>query len=122
MMGWTLPYQFGATVFAANTPLEVAMDPVKEVSLAQGEVSGGGAMYLIGHETDASFAATNRILEKGGRVAWAKESFTAGGATHPAGTIIASNLDRGFVQGLGEGPPSQDRGRGPAQGRDDRHQ
>jgi hypothetical protein len=100
MMGWTLPYQFGATVFAANTPLEVSMDLVKEASLAQGEVAGAGAVYLIGHETDASFTATNRILMKGGRAAWAKESFAAGGTTHPQGTIIASNIERGFVQGL----------------------
>ncbi|OGD21163.1 MAG: hypothetical protein A2W03_12950 [Candidatus Aminicenantes bacterium RBG_16_63_16] len=100
MMGWTLPYQFGASVFAANSPLEVAMDPVKEISLAQGEVAGAGPVHLIDHATDASFTATNRILRKGGRVAWAKEGFSAAGGPRPAGTIIASNLERGFVQGL----------------------
>ncbi len=100
MMGWTLPYQFGATIMAANTPLEVSMEPVKEASLAKGEVAGGGGVYLIGHETEASFAATNRILKKGGRAAWAKKSFTTGGSTHPEGTIIASNVDRAFIQNL----------------------
>lgn len=100
MMGWTLPYQFGAAVIAANSPLDVPLEPVKEAQLARGEVAGSGAVYLIGHETDASFTATNRILKKGGRVAWAKKGFTAGGGSRPEGTIIVSNVDRGFVQNM----------------------
>lgn len=100
MMGWTLPYQFGAKVFAANSPVEVSMEPVKEASLAAGELAGSGATYLIGHETDVSFTATNRILKKGGQAAWAKKGFTAGGDTYAEGTIIASNIDRAFAQNL----------------------
>jgi hypothetical protein len=100
MMGWTLPYQFGVKVFAANTPVDVPLEPVKEASLAAGELVGGGAAYLIGHETDASFTATNRILKKGGRVAWAKKGFNSGGESYGEGTIIASNVDRGFAQEL----------------------
>jgi hypothetical protein len=100
MMGWTLPYQFGAKVFAANTPVEVPLEPVKEVALVTGELTASGASYLIGHETDASFTATNRILKKGGRVGWAKKTFTSGGESCDPGTIIASNIDRGFAQEL----------------------
>jgi hypothetical protein len=100
MMGWTLPYQFGTKVFAANTPVEVPLEPVKEVALVTGELTASGASYLIRHETDASFTATNRILKKGGRVGWAKKTFTSGGESYNPGTIIASNIDRGFAQEL----------------------
>jgi hypothetical protein len=100
MMGWTLPYQFGAKVIGANSPLDVPMDLQREVVPPAGEITGGGSAYLIGHETNVSFTAINRILQKGGKAAWAKKSFTAEGKTCPEGTIIASGVERGFMQNL----------------------
>jgi len=103
MMGWTLPYQFGVKVYSANSPLDVSISPELDVLPPQGEISGEArGAYLIGHETNASFTATNRILQKGGNVSWAKKSFASGGLIYPEGTIIvsAAGIDRGFLQNL----------------------
>jgi hypothetical protein len=103
MMGWTLPYQFGTKIYAANTPLDTPMTLEKEAAPTAGEIVGGArSAYLIGHETNVSFTATNRILQKGGKVAWAKKPFSTGGNDYAAGTIIvaASGLDRSFIEKL----------------------
>lgn len=101
MMGWTLPYQFGIKVYSANTAVDVPMALEKEVIPASGGVAGGtGAAYLIDHQINASFTAMNRILQKGGKVAWAKTSFSAGGKPYPQGMIIASGIDRNVIQNL----------------------
>jgi len=103
MMGWTLPYQFGVKTYSANTPLDVPMSPEQDVRPPKGGISGeAGEAYFIEHETNAGITAVNRILQKGGKVSWAKKSFLSGGQTYPEGTIIvpASNVERGFVQNL----------------------
>lgn len=103
MMGWTLPYQFGVRTYSANTPVDTPMSLEREVLPPKGEIFGEArGAYLIGHETNASVAAVNRILQKGGKVSWAKKTFTTGGQTYPEGTIIipASNVERGFMQNL----------------------
>lgn len=103
MMGWTLPYQFGMKTYSANTPVDVPMSLEREVFPPKGEISGEAAgAYLIGHETNASVTAVNRILQKGGKASWAKKSFASGGQTYPEGTIIvpASSVERGFMQNL----------------------
>lgn len=89
MMGWTLPYQFGVKVYSANSSVEPRMTRLKQVKPEPGEVIGRpNYAYLISHETNASFAAVNRIFKQGGRVLWAKESFSAQKKTFPPGTII----------------------------------
>lgn len=103
MMGWTLPYQFGATVRPANTPVDVAMSQVKSIKLQEGKIIDRiGYAYLIPHEANASFTATNRILNKGGKVLWAKESFSSQNSSFPAGTIIipANSVQRLFMENL----------------------
>jgi hypothetical protein len=100
MMGWTLPYQFGARVIAASSPVDVPMEPLREVIPPAGEVTGGGPAYLIGPETNSSFTAVNRILKKGGKVERARKPFASGGKNYAEGTFIASGLDRSFVRNL----------------------
>ncbi len=89
MMGWTLPYQFGMKVYAANSLITSKMTRVKEVKLQQGSVVGkSGHSYLIRHEGNNSFTATNRIHKQGGKVFWAKGPFSANNTRFPEGTII----------------------------------
>jgi hypothetical protein len=88
-MGWTLPLQFGADIRKANTPLTVEMNKVNTVRLQPGAISGSGrACYLLRHEENNSFTATNRILKDGGKVFWAKTGFKAGGESFGAGTVL----------------------------------
>ncbi len=68
-MGWTLPYQFGAEVIAANSPVEVQMSRLDKVNMQKGKISGNPRYaYLLRHEENNSFTAVNRILKTGGQV------------------------------------------------------
>jgi len=89
MMGWTLPYQFGMKVYSANSLIASKMTRVKEVKLQQGSVVGKpGHSYLIRHEDNNSFTATNRIHKQGGKVFWAKGPISAHNTHFPEGTLI----------------------------------
>ncbi len=88
MMGWTLPYQFGVKVQAANSPLDVRMTLQKEI-LAPGGVEGSGrGAYIVDHAANASAALSNRVFNAGGKVLWAKAAFKEGGTEFPAGTLV----------------------------------
>jgi hypothetical protein len=103
MMGWTLPYQLGVQVLAANSPLKPGMTQLKEVIPPEGKIVGNPSFaYLIGHETNASFTAMNKILSQEGRLLWAKESFSAQKAEFPEGTIIvpSQSVKRSFMEKL----------------------
>ncbi len=103
MMGWTLPYQFGANVITSNSPLKVRMTRRQEIKPAAGEILGSPkAAYLIGHETNASFTATNRILKAGGKVLWTKKAFSSENRNFPEGTIIvpAQTINYSFMEKL----------------------
>ena len=103
MAGWTLPYQMGVKVTAANTPLEVSLEPVEKAVPPAGKVKkGAGYAYLISPKENNSFIAINRILKKGGRVIRAKESFSLGGKSYPPGTfvVLSNSISRSFMEGL----------------------
>jgi len=104
-MGWTLPYQFGVRVHAANTPINPAMDAVREAKFQNGEVSGNaGFAYVLKHEENKSFTAMNRILGSGGTVYWSKSSFTAENRNFNPGTIVvpSRSVKLSFMQELAD--------------------
>jgi hypothetical protein len=105
MAGWTLPYQMGVKVSCANTPLEASLAPVKEVAPLQGKVTGGsGYAYLISPQVNNSFIAVNRVLNKGGEVLRAKETFNIEGKSYPPGTwvILSKSISRSFMDSVAE--------------------
>jgi hypothetical protein len=105
MMGWTLPYQFGVNVYAANSPVEVEMSSLKKVIPPPGAITGSPRYaYLIDHRANASFTATNRILKQGGIIEWGKKSFEVRGTKFPEGTIIvpSRSVTRSFMEKLAE--------------------
>jgi len=101
--GWTLPYQMGVKVASSNTPLNVALMPVKEVVPPAGKVEGSpGYAYLISPRNNNSFIAINRILKKGGEVQRAEDSFSVGKKTYPPGTyiVLSRRVSRPFMNSL----------------------
>jgi hypothetical protein len=75
-MGWTLPFQFGVQVRAANTPINPELNPVREVEFQKGGLSeSAGYAYVLRNEENNSYLAVNRILESGGTVLRSKSSF-----------------------------------------------
>jgi len=98
--GWTLPYQMGVKVTAANTPLQASLGSLEKVVPPAGRVeSGAGHAYLLSPRTNNSFIAVNRILKQGRAVQRAQESFSVGGRTYPAGTWVvpARSVSRSFM-------------------------
>jgi hypothetical protein len=89
MAGWTLPYQMGVQVLAANSPLEVSLVSIQKAALSEGRVEGkAGYAYLISSKTNNGFIAVNRILKKGGQVFRIKESLKIGDQSYPPGSFI----------------------------------
>lgn len=104
MMGWTLPYQFGIDVLAANSPVTAAKTRLEKVK-PEGQLSGNaGEVYLISHQANASFTAANRILRDGGQVFWAKEAFTVSNQKYLPGTLIipANRVKRSSMQTIAQ--------------------
>ena len=103
MAGWTLPYQMGVKVAAAGAPLKVALERLETVAAPGGKVDAAAGSYLISPKTNNSFIAANRVLQKGGQVQQAQESFTSGGKTYPAGTlIVAGSVPSGLMASIGK--------------------
>ncbi|MBS1813148.1 MAG: peptidase, partial [Acidobacteria bacterium] len=88
--GWTLAMQMGVQfdriLDGFDGPFEkingLAAPPMGKV-LAANKPAG----YLLSHQPNDSFLATNRLLKDGEEVYWIKQSFNANGKSYPAGTI-----------------------------------
>lgn len=91
IVAWTFPYIFGVKAIAADHPLEVELERVNKVEPPPGKVEGtGNAGYILGHESNTSIIAVNRLMKAGAKVSWANSPFTIQGRLYPAGTIIIS--------------------------------
>jgi len=93
--GWTLPLQMDVEVDAVAAPVTAAqraeLTLLTAVAPVPGAVTGSGAVFLMGPETNQHFRAMNEILAAGGRVSLV----THGSAAVPAGTAVVSGLGAG---------------------------
>jgi hypothetical protein len=89
--GWTLAFQMGVKfdriLDGFDGPFEKVSGLIKP---APGKVTNvaNAVGYLTSHQVNDSFIATNRLLKENEEVYWIKQAFTAGGKTHPVGTIF----------------------------------
>ena len=89
--GWTLAYQMGIKVDrileAFDGPFERL--PLAPIKPAPGRVAPAKAVagYLISHQANDAFTATNRLLAAKEDVYWLKEPLTVASKTFPAGTL-----------------------------------
>lgn len=97
----TLPLLMGVDVVTVRQPFEADLEPVAEVTVAPGRLSGEGASFAIGHETGALFAL-DRLLERGAAVRWALTPFEDAGRHFPAGTLLVPREARGVLEPLAE--------------------
>lgn len=89
MMGWTLPYQFGADVRVANTPISPQMEKVDEVHLKKGKLPAKmGLGFVLSPQQNASAAAINRLLKSGVTIYRLAQKTTINSKTLASGTII----------------------------------
>lgn len=91
MMGWTLPYQFGADIRQANTPLVAQMTKVTQVCLQKGRLPRKkGYAYLFSPQENASAAVINRLLQAGSQIWRTSQEIKIGSEKIPAGAVVAS--------------------------------
>ncbi|RMD95074.1 MAG: hypothetical protein D6813_01060 [Calditrichaeota bacterium] len=87
--GWTLPLMMGVETLEIDQPFEAPLEKISKVSYPKGELlSQGTGGYLLSHNTNRSFLAMNRWLEKNRKIFWLKEPLNLRDSGHwPAGTI-----------------------------------
>jgi hypothetical protein len=90
LTGWTLSYQMGVEAIKVDISFDAQLRRIKAAEPSEGKVFGNGDSYILDHRVLDSYRAVNRLLEIGAEVGWASESFSFGGNTFPAGTIVVS--------------------------------
>lgn len=91
--GWTLAYQMGVKFDRLLEGFDgpfVRIEGMAKLAARTVATGSGVAGYLISHEVNDSFIATNRLLRDGEEVRWLKEAVTVGGRSYPAGTILVT--------------------------------
>ncbi|MFC1783084.1 M14 family metallopeptidase [Planctomycetota bacterium] len=87
-VGWTLPLQLGVRYKEISRPLDVDKTLITQAQAPAGTFTGRGGKYIFTHSDNNSFKALYRILQEGGKVSWANESFTLGETEYPSGTFM----------------------------------
>jgi len=83
----TLPLLLGVDVTAVPAPFTADLEPVTQVAVVPGAVTGRGPWLAIGHRT-GDLVALGRLLRARVPVRWATAEFTDGGRRFPAGTLL----------------------------------
>lgn len=89
--GWTLPLQMGVASAAIKNRFEANLAPVTRAEPPAPQIAPGGAKvtaFLLGHESNDSLTAVNRLMKAGHDVYWSEAAFSNGGKSYPAGTIV----------------------------------
>jgi hypothetical protein len=89
--GWTLTYQMGVQ---CDRILETFDGPFEKLALTPIKIPAGSVApskaavgYLISHDVNDAFTATNRLLAAREDVYWLKEPLAVSGKTFPVGTL-----------------------------------
>ena len=89
--GWTLAFQMGVKfdriLDGFDGPFEKLSGLVKPPA-GRVTTAASAAGYLLSHQANDAFIATNRLLAGGDDVYWLRQTFNANGKAYPAGTIF----------------------------------
>ncbi|HLJ44680.1 MAG TPA: M14 metallopeptidase family protein [Bryobacteraceae bacterium] len=96
--GWTLPMQMGVEVAAVTDPVteqqRAALEKIARATPPAAQVEGNGAVFVLSHHANASFAAVNDVFAAGGTVSVARE----GAET----SFVITNFDRAKMQAIAQ--------------------
>ena len=88
--GWTLAYQMGVVfdrvLDGFDGPFE-KIDGLAKAPAGTVKTAAGAVGYLLSHQTNDSFIATNRLMKANEEIYWLSKPFTANGKTYAPGTI-----------------------------------
>jgi hypothetical protein len=85
----SLPMQMGVKVITVTAPFKADLTKLDKIGAAPGMVEAGPAKaYILGHESNASMKALNRLMKDKVDVYWAAKPITVKDKVYPAGTMI----------------------------------
>ena len=101
--GWTLPLQMGVAVDSVSDPLTAEqlalLQPVEEAKAPTRAIEGGGDVFVLSRQPNASYAVVNEVLKQGGTVAMSKDAVTTSEGKE-RGAFVIRGLGRGAMDGL----------------------
>jgi hypothetical protein len=83
----TLPLLLGVDVIAVPAAFTADLEPVADVTVVPGAITGRGAWLALGHRT-GDLIALGRLLRARVPVRWATADFSDAGRRFPAGTLL----------------------------------
>jgi hypothetical protein len=86
--GWSLGMQMGVETVFASKPFEADLRKLDAIDVPAGRIEGRESVYIIGHETNNSLVAVNRLLKVGASVFWLADKTVIGGRTFAPGAIV----------------------------------
>jgi hypothetical protein len=105
--GYTLAFQMGVEFDRILNEFDGPFEEIEEYAKPlPGTVTNapGAAGFLLRHEANDAFIATNRLLASDHEVYWLKEPLSAGGNRYPVGTIyiVATSSTQEMVEEMAE--------------------
>ena len=101
--GWTLPLQMGVAVDTVSDPLtaeqRAMLEPVEDAKLPAVEIAGGGDVFVISREPNASYAVVNEVLKQGGSVAMSKDAIATPEGKE-RGAFVIRGVGRGAMESV----------------------
>ncbi|WP_295120972.1 M14 family metallopeptidase [uncultured Chitinophaga sp.] len=90
---WALPYAYGLTTYGVKQSLTPAAQQAPVVATAATVVAGQSYAYLAAWNSVADVKFLAALLQKGIKVRYAEEAFTANAKIYPAGTLVITRSD-----------------------------
>jgi hypothetical protein len=85
----TLPMQMGVKVITVAQAFQANLAKVEKIAAGPGTVESGPAKaYILGHESNSSIKALNRLMKEKTQIYWAAKPITVRNKVYPSGTMI----------------------------------
>ena len=108
---WSLGMLMGVETIQIEQPFDASLTPLAPdavgdmvstgVVVPQPNTPASGddaSVYLLGHQSNDSFVALNRLLAAGAEVLWARYPFDSAGREFPPGTMVVRGATRAHVE------------------------
>ncbi len=98
---WSLGMLMGVDTVQVEEPFDAKLTLLTlDVEAPAGTVTGNGSTFIIGHETNNSIVAMNRLLSARADIEWARDDITVEGRTYEPGAIIVRNAPRPVLEAM----------------------